>query len=338
MGCLKLQYYTEQEPFFLKVSKPDKESGTKGVQGFLSPDPFVQNPAFSQDFNRYSYVNNNPMRFTDPSGYMSQGCGYNPTWKSMAWGVANQHAEWNAQMDFTYWRGDYVMGGFGGVTANYYYGKSLLGSGAFYGGIGGMDYLTEDGYDFLKTNYGVYLDPTVNDRGLGRFEQVSGSMIIGLDSEGNAIPNTIAISTVLCVWVPADLPKPEWNDVGWERPFENYGEPEPPLSFVGFNHGVPEFESSFMPNAYGVTPGPFVIYSKGHSSDVSLNTHEPGHVIQFFILGPALYYSNIAIPSLITVNKPYHNDMPWEKSANTLWFWLTGEKDESNPRYFEQKH
>lgn len=35
---------------------------------FLSPDPYVQDPFFSQNFNRYSYCWNNPLRFTDPSG------------------------------------------------------------------------------------------------------------------------------------------------------------------------------------------------------------------------------------------------------------------------------
>jgi hypothetical protein len=35
---------------------------------FLSPDPFVQAPGFSQSYNRYSYALNNPMRYTDPSG------------------------------------------------------------------------------------------------------------------------------------------------------------------------------------------------------------------------------------------------------------------------------
>lgn len=35
---------------------------------FLSPDPFVQMPDFSQNFNRYSYCLNNPLRYTDPSG------------------------------------------------------------------------------------------------------------------------------------------------------------------------------------------------------------------------------------------------------------------------------
>ena len=35
---------------------------------FLSPDPFVQMPDFSQNFNRYSYCLNNPYKYTDPSG------------------------------------------------------------------------------------------------------------------------------------------------------------------------------------------------------------------------------------------------------------------------------
>lgn len=35
---------------------------------FLSPDPYVQMPDFSQNFNRYSYCVNNPLKFTDPSG------------------------------------------------------------------------------------------------------------------------------------------------------------------------------------------------------------------------------------------------------------------------------
>jgi RHS repeat-associated protein len=35
---------------------------------FLSPDPYVQMPEFSQNFNRYSYCLNNPLKYTDPSG------------------------------------------------------------------------------------------------------------------------------------------------------------------------------------------------------------------------------------------------------------------------------
>lgn len=35
---------------------------------FLSPDPYVQSPENSQNFNRYSYCLNNPTKYTDPSG------------------------------------------------------------------------------------------------------------------------------------------------------------------------------------------------------------------------------------------------------------------------------
>ncbi len=36
---------------------------------FLSPDPYVPSPLAVQSYNRYSYALNNPMKFTDPSGF-----------------------------------------------------------------------------------------------------------------------------------------------------------------------------------------------------------------------------------------------------------------------------
>ena len=35
---------------------------------FLSPDPHIQDEGLLQNYNRYSYVLNNPLRYTDPSG------------------------------------------------------------------------------------------------------------------------------------------------------------------------------------------------------------------------------------------------------------------------------
>ena len=35
---------------------------------FLSPDPFIQSPTNPQNFNRYSYCLNNPLKYTDPDG------------------------------------------------------------------------------------------------------------------------------------------------------------------------------------------------------------------------------------------------------------------------------
>lgn len=37
---------------------------------FLSPDTIIPNPAEGKDFNRYSYVRNNPIRYNDPTGHV----------------------------------------------------------------------------------------------------------------------------------------------------------------------------------------------------------------------------------------------------------------------------
>lgn len=40
-----------------------------GIAKFLSPDPVLQFPYFSQSLNRYSYVFNSPLSLIDPTGY-----------------------------------------------------------------------------------------------------------------------------------------------------------------------------------------------------------------------------------------------------------------------------
>ena len=42
---------------------------------FLQADPHIQAPENSQSFNRYSYVLNNPLSYTDPSGYFFKAIG-----------------------------------------------------------------------------------------------------------------------------------------------------------------------------------------------------------------------------------------------------------------------
>ena len=58
---------------------------------FMSADPIMQAPFWSQGLNRYSYVFNNPVNYTDPSGFVAEGLGYfasNPSFTGTASGAA----------------------------------------------------------------------------------------------------------------------------------------------------------------------------------------------------------------------------------------------------------
>jgi RHS repeat-associated protein len=45
---------------------------------FGTPDPTTESPFSTQGWNRYSYVGNSPLNFTDPSGYCFLGCFWQP--------------------------------------------------------------------------------------------------------------------------------------------------------------------------------------------------------------------------------------------------------------------
>ena len=108
---------------------------------FLSPDPYVQAPDFTQAFNRYSYCWNNPFKYTDPNGefiqYILAGLiylAYNYYQGYKANGNEPNPAKWN-------WG-----------NANYMFGYSSDGN-SFYVGLGwGNAPATIVGY---SSNYGA---------------------------------------------------------------------------------------------------------------------------------------------------------------------------------------
>ncbi len=50
---------------------------------FGTPDPTTENPFSTQGWNRYSYVGNSPLNFTDPSGYCFMGCFWQKPFKAL---------------------------------------------------------------------------------------------------------------------------------------------------------------------------------------------------------------------------------------------------------------
>jgi RHS repeat-associated protein len=57
------------------------------IARFVSADPIIQDPMSTLAFNRYAYVDNNPMTYTDPTGYLKIGKIFRSILNVVAWGL-----------------------------------------------------------------------------------------------------------------------------------------------------------------------------------------------------------------------------------------------------------
>lgn len=79
---------------------------------FLSPDNFVQLPDFTQSFNRYGYCLNNPLKYTDSSGYtwLSHFTGWvGDNWKTIVTIAAFVAVTFIQPQIAIYWAGSYAI-------------------------------------------------------------------------------------------------------------------------------------------------------------------------------------------------------------------------------------
>ena len=117
---------------------------------FISPDPYVQAPDFSQNYNRYSYCLNNPLKYTDPSGelFVLDDVLYIAIGAAIIGGVTNLIYKANNGQINSFWDGakafgiGFVAGGAGAAAGAYAFvaaGGSLAvaGSGGFLAGAAG---------------------------------------------------------------------------------------------------------------------------------------------------------------------------------------------------------
>ena len=81
------------------------------VGRFLSPDPYVQSPDFSQNFNRYSYCLNNPLKYTDPNGEF-----WHIVIGAAVGGVANLIMNWGNCDGFWEYAAAFTAGAVGGAA------------------------------------------------------------------------------------------------------------------------------------------------------------------------------------------------------------------------------
>ncbi len=149
----------------------------------LSPDPNIAGG--SQGLNRYSYVLNNPLKYTDPSGY---------SYKPIYWSKGGGGANWSIMGYFT---GGYV----GGITSSDYWGRNSTGysvadaiptvNQAFYWQKAYNNGETNTTYSEFMSNGFVFTRITVDDIIIGKFENGKEFIYSEASNEGgsnNGIP------------------------------------------------------------------------------------------------------------------------------------------------------
>jgi len=136
---------------------------------FLSPDPYVQAPDFSQNFNRYSYCVNNPLKFTDENGEF-----WHIVIGALIGGIANLVATWNSSSGFWEHLAAFSVGAAAGAATAATGGAA----GATWAGVAGVS--AAGGAAVASTN-SVIAQTGTNFSGIDKVNwgQVAGSGLVG---------------------------------------------------------------------------------------------------------------------------------------------------------------
>ena len=312
------------------------------VARFLSCDNFVQEPTNSQNFNRYSYCLNNPLKYTDPSGeffhliigaaiggmmnWMMHGCQWNAkglgyfTVGAVAGAVS---AGVSAGMNVAMAGGNFWTGAAGlaqGVSSTGFIAGMATGASAGFAGglISGAGNSWVSGQKFSSG-----LVAGLKSGGLGALSGgITGGIHGGLD----------ALNKGTNFWTGTKLIDPKeaaFADVDF---YDRIVHGKITGKYVGDFEGQHVFESKLL-GTYSVNGGysGFILPDRGIWVGKGVFTgnsmyvrvmmqHEFGHVLQCRIVGVDKYYKVIAKESMLNCGniKPY-NRVPHREFWTETW-------------------
>ncbi|MEN9907652.1 MAG: hypothetical protein RLZZ540_793 [Bacteroidota bacterium] len=271
---------------------------------FLQPDNYVQDPNNTQNYNRYGYVLNNPLKYTD--------------WTGEKWKIKLTWSDLFAGVSILAGTALVIFGGPAGVALGT---KLIVAGGTHFLATTAM-VITQGKSWTEASNYIGFQSPTITiDTGWGDSKPNKNGVT---QNEPVVKPKTVEDvkkDKGEDSFHPGQLLPNFKSDIGFDI-----------LKFKGLHYGVPEFETSLLNGRGAITPGPISFYPTRGSNDPNYSTHEPGHALQFALMG-VWYYPIIALPSIVNANSKNAGDSYTEKTANQLWYWWSGEKDSRNKRY-----
>ncbi|SEA66505.1 RHS repeat-associated core domain-containing protein [Segatella bryantii] len=288
---------------------------------FFSPDNYVQMPDNSQNFNRYSYCLNNPLKYTDPSGDFwnliigaiiggvfnwashgfqlnAKGLGYFATGAVAGAVGAGLASGVNVAMaGGNFWTG--AAGLAKGIASTGFLAGAASGASAGFAGgfIYGAGNSWVDGHSFGKG-----LLAGLGSGSLGALEGgIAGGLIGGLDAldkgtnfwTGKASFNTTG--AMACTeGAPSDFKIGDIIDVKYKGMFEGQYvyESKQLGTYASGNY------AGFTLPDQGIVVGDGV-FSSGKKGGLAMLQHEFGHVLQYRKVGAIDYYDVIAKESLL---------------------------------------
>lgn len=263
---------------------------------FLQPDNYVQDPGNTQNYNRYGYVLNNPLKYTDPSGE------FKINWNDIIAGVA-------------------IVAGtiLSFVPGGAAIGVPLIGAGVAHFGATYAEYTKTGDWNAASNNAGISFGATVTtDFGYDDSKNhipgvIQNDPIVGSISGGNGVGSN-------SIQGPSDRAKEIM--LRYRTKYEFYGAN---LKLDAFKYGSDTYNSTL----FGTIHTSFEFYNDYKKNGLDskgglLLIHEYGHYLHAQA-APLNFYSYAMWSSIVTASSASASSNWTEIRANTMAYYYFGQ-------------